>query len=84
MHESVSVRQYAGKWLPIAKASVSDKCYNDYAKQLDVLCDTIGDMPVQSVKPSDIKTVYARYVGYSQSTIHRAKMLFSAMFDSAA
>lgn len=78
-----SVRDYAAEWLPVHKADVSTKCYNDYAKQLNILLDAIGDMLIQDVKPSDIKKVWLHYIGYSASTIKRSKQLFYAMFDTA-
>ena len=29
----LTVREYCEKWLPLYKSGVSEKCYNDYAKQ---------------------------------------------------
>lgn len=77
------MREYAAKWLPVHKNDVGTKCYNDYAKQLDVLMESIGDMILQDVKPSDIKRVWIHYSGYSASTIKRTKQLFFSMFDTA-
>lgn len=80
---STTVREYASEWLPIHKGDVSRKCYNDYAKQLDVLLETIGDMLMMDVKPSDVKRVWLHYSGYSSSTIKRTRQLFFSMFDTA-
>ena len=80
---NITVSDYAEEWLPIAKSSVSDKCYNDYAKQLEALTDVCGDKYVNAVVPNDILKVWKHYVGYSDSTIHRARMLYRAMFASA-
>lgn len=60
-----TIREYAAYWLPIHKATVSNRCYNDYAKQMNVLIDTIGNMILQDVKPSDIQRVWLHYAGYS-------------------
>lgn len=60
-----TVREYASAWLPVHKATVSNRCYNDYAKQMNVLIDTVGDMILQDVKPSDIQRVWLHYAGYS-------------------
>lgn len=79
----ITVHQYTLEWLPVHKASVSRKCYNDYAAQLDKLVAVIGHLYIADVKPSDIKSVFATYVGYSASTIHRAQMLYKSLFDSA-
>lgn len=84
LSRSLTVGDYAAKWLPIHKASVSDKCYNDYAKQIDKMSESIGDMLISDVKPTDIKKVYSdSFIGMSTSTIHRAKMIYTAIFNSA-
>lgn len=79
-----TVSAYAVEWLPAHKKTVSVKCYNDYAKQLESLCSIIGTLPLNIVTPTDIKRVYSeKYEGYSNYTIKRAKMIFTAMLDSA-
>lgn len=79
-----TVGKYASAWLPAHKKTVSIKCYNDYAKQLDAMCALIGTLPLNAVTPTDVKNVYSQhYDGYSGYTIKRAKMLFTALFDSA-
>lgn len=80
---AMTVREYAANWLPTHKASVGDKTYADYAKQLNVLVESIGDLSLMDVKPDDIKRVYNHYIGYSASTIKRARMIFSSMFNAA-
>jgi len=80
---NITVADYAAKWLPVAKASVSDKCYNDYALQLEVLTNVCGDKYMSAVVPLDIKKVWTHYLGYSDSTIRRARMLYKALFASA-
>lgn len=80
----MTVRQYAGRWVLTHKASVSDKCYNDYVKQLNAMIEIIGDMRLMDVTPDDIKGVFStHYLEYSASTIKRARMLYISMFDSA-
>lgn len=79
-----TVEAYASNWLPAHKKTVSVKCYNDYAKQLDSLCSIIGKFTLSTITPTDIKRVYSeKYDGYSGYTIKRAKMIFTALFDSA-
>ncbi len=77
------VGEYAVQWLPLHKNGVSRKCYNDYAKQMQILVDAIGDMYFQDVTPDDALRIYQHYAGYSQSTIKRARMLFISFFDAA-
>ena len=55
---------------------MSDKCYNDYAKQLEKLCSVIGGQPLADVSVDAAAAVWKAYAGYSASTIHRAKMLY--------
>ena len=81
--ENPTVKEYADKWLPLHKSGVSDKCYNDYRKQLDAMADIIGDIYVRDVTVDDAATIWKHYAGYSASTIKRAKMLFTALFDTA-
>ena len=80
---NMTVSEYASQWLPLAKASVSDKCYNDYATQLEALTSVCGDKYLNAVLPLDIQKVWQRYLGYSDSTIRRARMLYKALFSSA-
>ena len=78
-----TVQEYAGKWLPLHKSGVSDKCYNDYAKQLEDLCECIGSQKIKKVTVDDAATVWEHYKSYSASTIKRARMLYVSLFDTA-
>lgn len=81
---TTTVRDFAGEWLPIAKASVTVNTYNDYANLLNKLITTLGDLPISSVTPIHIKSVYtAHFLNLSSSTVHRARMLYISMFDAA-
>ena len=82
-HESVTVHSYALNWLPVHKVGIRASTYNAYAHYLNVMCDVIGSKVLRDVTPSDIKAVYARYVGMSESTIKKAKSLYSSLFKSA-
>ncbi|MBR3741200.1 MAG: site-specific integrase [Clostridia bacterium] len=81
--KTLTVAEYAAQWLPLHKAGVSDKCYNDYARQLDKLCSVIGAQPLADVSVDAAAAVWKAYAGYSASTIHRAKMLYVSLFDAA-
>lgn len=78
-----TVAEYVNKWLPLYKADVSDKTYRDYAKQLEVMVQAIGWMPLDAVRPDHAQEVYTHYLEYSASTIKRARMLYTDVFDSA-
>ena len=83
LRQELTVRDYALKWLPLYKSSVSEKCYNDYAKQLDALISCIGHQLISRVSVDDAAAVWQHYAGYSASTIKRARMLYVALFDAA-
>jgi integrase len=78
-----TVGEYAAAWLPLHKADVSSKCYNDYAKQLEALLPVIGGKRLYEITVDDAAAVWRHYAGYSASTVHRAKMLFVSLFDTA-
>lgn len=82
-NRALNVREYAPLWLALYKRGVSLKTYNDYAKQLESLCAVVGDKDFADVSTDDVMRVYQHYDGYSQSTIHRSRMLFIALFDAA-
>lgn len=80
----ITVKSYAVRWVRTHKASVSDKCYNDYVKQLNAMVDAIGDLRLMDVTPDDIKDIFStHYLNYSESTIKRARMLYTSLFDAA-
>lgn len=83
VREDPTVAEYGNRWLPIHKAGVTDKVYNDYAGQLTHLYKVIGEKKIREVRPSDIKEAYNQYLGRSQSTIRRARLIWVSMFDSA-
>lgn len=89
---SITVRQYAAQWLPLHKAHVAAKTYSDYASHINKLIEELGDYALQDVSPDMAKRVYvhqlppkkkAASTGYSGSTIHRARMLYVSIFDTA-
>ena len=83
LRRELTVKDYALKWLPLYKSGVSDKCYNDYAKQLEALFPVIGNLHMSQVTVDDAATVWQHYSRYSASTIKRARMLYIALFDAA-
>lgn len=81
--EEPTVAGYASRWLPLHKSGVSVKCYNDYAHLLEMIFPIIGTKYFRDVTVDDAKSCFAPFIGYSQSTIRRARMLYIAMFDTA-
>ena len=78
-----TVRDYSFSWLPVHKAHVSEKCYNDYASLLDALFPFIGHKLLSEVTVDDAAAVWQHFSGYSASTIKRARMIYVALFDTA-
>lgn len=81
---NVTVYEYASKWLPVAKPTVSDSTYRGLAIHLEKLTDAIGSVPIAQVTPFQIKEIYSTaYKNSSASYIQGAKQLYCALFDSA-
>ena len=81
---SYFVKEYAEKWLERSRPDVAPSTMTGLKKHIQKLTDTIGELPLSEVKPSDIKGVYAdQYKGLSNSYIKAGKQLFCAVFDSA-
>lgn len=79
----ITVYSYAFDWLPVHKASVSRNTYNAYVNYMNKLVSRIGSMPMIKVTPSDIKAVYNEYLGMSESSLKKARMLYVALWDCA-
>ena len=79
-----TVSEYALPWLKRSYPSVRDSTYTGLAIHLQHLIDSIGEMQLTEVLPSDIKQVYTdHYTGLSNSYVRAAKQLYCALFDSA-
>ena len=84
LETSQTVTEYALPWIVRTYPSVSKSTYKGLAIHLQHLIDSIGDMMISDVVPSDIKDVYTKeYKGCSSSYMKSAKQLFSSLFDSA-
>lgn len=78
------VKGYAEAWLVRTHPDVAPSTLQGLHTHLANLTDTLGNLPVHDVKPSDIKSVFStRYKGLSNSYIKAAKQLYCALFDSA-
>lgn len=84
IRENPTVKEYADSWLPVAKAGISRKTYNENRTHLDHLTAVIGGLLMKDVRPTDIKRVYSlQYLTRSDSYIKHAHSLFCAMFAAA-
>ena len=79
-----TVTEYALPWLKRTFPAVSRSTYAGLATHLQHLIDTIGDLQVAEVVPSDVKQVYSdHYRDLSNSYIKSARQLYCSLFDSA-
>lgn len=86
LKSSVTVAEYAEKWLPIAHPpkTVSSSTYRGHKGHIKKITKVIGESTIESVTPLQIKEIYSKeYAGLSNSYIHAGKQLVCAMFDSA-
>lgn len=81
---SQTVQEYADYWLPVHKGSVKQTTYNAYKSLLKNIMPPIADIYLKDVTSDDIAELYASLNKKSASYIHKAKILLSAIFDSAA
>ena len=80
----VKVLEYALKWLPVARPTVSDATYRGLSCHLEKLARALQNRPIVDVKPTEIKEVFSKeYYGLSNKYILNAKQLFTEMFDAA-
>lgn len=81
---SYFVREYALNWFERAYPNIAPSTKQGLKTHLQKLINAIGGLPVSSVKPSDIKSIYStHYAGLSNSYVKAAKQLYCALFDSA-
>lgn len=80
---SQTVGEYAAYWLPIHKGSVKQNTYKAYESLLSHVLAPISDIYLKEVTSDDIAEMYAAINKKSASYIHKAKILVSAIFDSA-
>ena len=77
------VREFADEWFSRAYP-VNNSTRKGLACHMRKLTDTIGDFPLEQVKPSHIKAVFSSYyVGMSESYIKAARQLYCNLFDAA-
>ena len=81
---SVTVTEYALKWLPRTYPSVSSSTKRGLAIHLEKLIKRIGSVQMSNVIPSQIKEVFTEdYKDKSNSYIRGAHQLYCALFDAA-
>ena len=81
---SYFVSEYAKSWLERTYPDANPRTYDSVKRHVKTLINSIGNLPVSDVKPSDIKSIYSTYFkGLSNEYIKQAKHIFCGVFDSA-
>ena len=81
---SYFVSEYAKLWVDRTYPNANTKTLESVKRHVKTLTNAIGELPVSSVKPSDIKDIYATYYKTcSQEYIKHAKQAFCGVFDAA-
>lgn len=81
--EMITVIDLAEQWMPIAHPAVDSRTYNQYVVTMEKMTDLLGNKLVAAVTPADIKKVWMRFNGLSQSYINKAKFLYKSFFRYA-
>lgn len=82
--EQILVGEYAPRWLKAHKAGVKPRTFNDYTRIINTLTADLGSLPMNDVTVTDIKQIYSdHYLGKSRSAINKAKMIYTAVWDTA-
>ncbi len=81
--KTITLFDFVDQWLPVAKHNVTKHTYNHYAYIIELLTDECGNKHISSVSPRDIKKVWNKFEGKSQSYINKARYLYNSMFASA-
>ena len=81
--KKISLFDFVEQWLPVAKANVTKHTYNHYVVIMEILTDECGGKTISSITPHDIKKVWNKFAGKSQSYINKARYLYNSMFNSA-
>lgn len=78
------VRECAENWILRSYPTGNPRTIDAMKRHVKTLVNAIGELPVEDVKPSDIKNIYSTYYkNLSREYIKQAKRVFCAVFDSA-
>lgn len=79
-----TVADFADRWMPIAHTGITKGTYAGLQIHMDKLKKAIGDKPIATITPLQVKEVYSTYYrDKSKSYITAAKQLYCALFDAA-
>lgn len=79
----VTFGEYGERWLHAYKSHLTTAPYNTHVRMLNRWLDTIGDLPLSEVTPSDVSRFYQLFAGMSVSTIKSARDTVKGVFKAA-
>lgn len=79
----ITLFDYVEQWLPAAKANVTKHTYNHYVHIIELLTDDYGNKLISAITPNDIKNVWKKMIGKSQSYLYKARYLYKEIFRTA-
>lgn len=81
--DSLSFYDYAMRWLPVEKASVSEASYKQYAHILNSFVQYFGDIKLKNITSLHIKDFYNSISNLSTSSIKTYTSTIKSIFASA-
>lgn len=81
--EPIPLADYTRQWLPLHKSNVTKNGYNRYSSLLEKGLQVIGNISLEALKPDDVVRMWQAYSDLSEYSIRCARMLFTAVMDSA-
>ena len=83
MPERITISEYSARWIDAYCSHLTAATYNTRARYIDRLVDLIGDIPIASVRPTDLSRYMQRFAGMSDSTIRNAASTVKSLFRAA-
>jgi integrase len=81
---TMTVREWAARWLSVCKANASDGQKKHYAAKLNLdILPAIGGMWIQDVRASHLQELLNAYAGGKTNTIKKIKIAIKQLFDDA-
>lgn len=82
-HEVLTFGEYGERWLKAYKSHLTTAPYNTHVRMINHFMDTVGNLPLSDVTPTDVSTFYQEFAGKSFSTIRSARDTVKGIFKAA-
>ncbi len=78
-----TLQQWSVRWLSLYKSGVAPSTLKGYQYHINTINAVAGGIPLRSITPATIMSVYSSIQGKSASKIHHVKTILNAMLDAA-